>query len=283
MNSSIIRAKEVFTRRSGAALLACALAGGFSACSKDAAQPATKSRFAARARTDDSAAGSVDLGEASYKPGTVTAFGTVRGTIKLDGPPPADTLAITTDQKICGTKAPSAYSVSPKGLGGAIVWINEPKTGKPLPLEKRTELTSEKCALDPRVQAVVVGTTVNVFNDDKLIHRLVFLRPGTDDTLQVLRYFNDGQVVASEKLAKETGIVEVRCVQHPWTRGYIAVFDHPYFAVTDDDGSFKIDSLPPGKYTANVWHEGMAKPVSQQIDIAANGTATIDLAIKPGR
>src|SRR6185503_2831036 len=76
------------------------------------------------------------------------------------------------------------------------------------------------------------------------------------------------------------GIVEVRCVQHPWTHAYIAVFDHPYFDVTEDDGSFKIDSLPPGTYTVNLWHEGMAKPVTQSVNIAANGTARIDLPIK---
>jgi hypothetical protein len=273
-----IPAQKTVIRRLCAALLACTL---IAACSKDTAK--ATGRTNSKVKTDDSAAGSVDLGESNYKPGTVTAVGTVRGTIKLDGPPPSDSTTITKDEEICGTKASSAYNASAKGLGGAIVWIVEPKTGKPLPMEKRTQLSSEKCALDPRVQAVVVGTTVNVFNDDKLIHRLVFLRAGTNDTLQVLRYFNDGQVVPSEKLAKTPGVVEVRCVQHPWTHAYIAVFDHPYFAVTDDDGSFKIDSLPPGTYTANVWHEGMTKPMAQQIQVAANGTATLDLAIKPGR
>jgi hypothetical protein len=33
------------------------------------------------------------------------------------------------------------------------------------------------------------------------------------------------------------------------------VFDHPYFAVTSRDGSFSIDSIPPGTYTLYVWHE----------------------------
>ncbi len=114
-------------------------------------------------------------------------------------------------------------------------------------MERRIAVASERCLLDPRVQAAVSGTTVNVFNDDKSLHKLSFINASSGDTIQRMQFFNDGQVVATEKLAKTAGVVEIRCVQHPWTRGYIAVFDHPYFAVTESDGSFKIDSLPPGE------------------------------------
>ena len=271
---------EFNPRRVGAAVLACIIVA---ACSKDAG---SKHRVAnlpatAGAKTDDSAAGTVDLGTGSYKPGSVSAPGNVTGMIKLDGvvPPPPE---VTTDQKVCGAKGDNPVETSAKtgGLGGVVVWIADVATGKQLPIEKRTSVSSEHCALDPRVQAVTVGTTVNVFNDDKLLHKLVFIRAGTHDTLTEMPFFNEGQVVASEKLAKESGIVEVRCIQHPWTRAYISVFDHPYFAVTEDDGTFKIDSLPPGKYTVNVWHEGMTKPAQQTVQIAANGTAKVDLSVK---
>jgi hypothetical protein len=119
-----------------------------------------------------------------------------------------------------------------------------------------------------------------VFNDDKSIHKLAFIEASSGDTLQKMEFFNDGQVVASEVLAKKAGIVEVRRQQHPWTRAYLAVFDHPYYAVTETDGKFKIDSLPPGQYTVNIWHEGMKQPLSQKVQIAANGEAKLDTAIK---
>ncbi|HXT14378.1 MAG TPA: carboxypeptidase regulatory-like domain-containing protein [Gemmatimonadaceae bacterium] len=271
---------EFKSRRIAAVVLACSC---LVACGKDAArtQKSGSRTTAVVQKTDDSAAGTVDLGGGSYKPGPVTSSGSLAGTIKLDGAAPAP-VAIDIDQKICGTTAESPVTTSAKtgGLGGVVVWIANITTGKPFPIDKRAELSSEKCALDPRVQGVVVGTTVNVFNDDKLLHKLVFTPLGTHDTLTAMPFFNEGQVVASERLAKSPGIVEVRCVQHPWTHAYIAVFDHPYFDVTEDDGSFKIDSLPPGTYTVNLWHEGMAKPVTQSVNIAANGTARIDLPIK---
>ncbi len=155
------------------------------------------------------------------------------------------------------------------------MWIADAKSGKPLSIEKRAELSSDNCLLDPRVQAITVGTTVNVINDDKVLHKLIFTKFGTHDTLTVTPFFNSGQIVATERLAKTPGMVEVRCVEHPWERGYIAVFGHPYFAVTEDNGSFKIDSLAPGSYKLMMWREGLAKPTEQQVQVTAGGTATI--------
>jgi hypothetical protein len=172
-------------------------------------------------------------------------------------------------------RRPPKAATAAKSFGNTIVWIADVKAGKPLPIERRAEISSDDCLLDPRVQAVVVGTTVNVINDEKVLHRLVFTKLGTHETLTVTPFFNTGQIVASERLAKSPGIVEVRCARHPWTRGYIAVFDHPYFAVTEANGSFKIDSLPPGSYRAMIWHEGDAKPSEQAVQITAGGTATI--------
>lgn len=256
------------------------------ACSTDAAPPKRSSSAkgapsgkAATTRVEDSSAGTVDLRSGAYKPGSLSAVGSVAGNIKLDGPVPRDTTTITTDQPICSTTPEPATVANAKGVSNAVVWIAGVTTGKDLPVEKRAELSSERCALDPRVQAVTTGTTVNVFNEDRLIHRLVFIG-GVHDTLTKMPFFNGGQVVASERLAKKPGIVEVRCTLHPWTRGYIAVFDHPYFAVTDANGAFTIDSLAPGSYTMMVWHEGMSQPASQHVQVAANGTAKVDLAIR---
>jgi hypothetical protein len=261
------------------ALLAIA---ALSACSKDS-PGATRHRFHLPfTKTNDSAGGAIDLSTTSYSPSKLSAVGSLSGTNKLDGPPPPATIPLPFDQNICGKTAEAPVSATSKGLSNAVVWIADVKTGKDFPIDKRTELSSDNCALNPRVQAVVVGTTVDVFNDDKLIHRLIFTRMGTNDTLTKMPFFNTGQVVASERLAKDAGMVEVRCVQHPWTRGYIAVFDQPYFAVTDDDGSFTIDSLPPGTYKMMVWHEGAANPVEQQVQVAAGGKAKVDLAIRVG-
>ena len=263
-----------------AALLATLFAA---ACSNDSASTrgSTPASSAAKRPTahkiDDSAAGSVDLGSVKYRTSaSLGATGSLRGTIKLEAPSRAD--ANPTASRLCGSKAAAAA----KDKAGALVWITGISSGKSLPIEKRAELSSDDCLVIPPVQAAVVGTTFNVFNDDKALHKFVFTR-GTSDTLAVMPFFNAGQVVASEKLAKTSGIVEIRCAQHPWERGYIAVFDHPYFDVTDASGKFTIDSIPPGTYTVMVWQEGMEKPAPHRVQIAAGGSATLDLSGGAGR
>ena len=57
-----------------------------------------------------------------------------------------------------------AVVATAKGLSNAVVWIAGIKTGKPIPIDKRVELTSEKCAFDPRVQAMMVGSTIGSAN-----------------------------------------------------------------------------------------------------------------------
>lgn len=50
-------------------------------------------------------------------------------------------------------------------------------------------------------------------------------------------------------------MVPVKCNVHPWMICYIGVVAHPYFAVTGDDGTFKLNNVPPGEYTIETWHE----------------------------
>jgi hypothetical protein len=273
---------------------AFALAFAVASACKDAPRP-TRAIAAPTSpnapKVTDSSTGAIDLRSAPYHEATMSATGSVTGSIRSadtvssdsaeSAEEPAATIADTLtsnppEAPDCVQKA-VAPGAKNRPFAGSIVWIAGVNAGKPLPIEKRADLSSEHCLLDPRVQAVVVGTTMNVINDEKVLHRLVFTKLGTRDTLTVTSFFNTGEMVASERLAKTTGIVEVRCARHPWTRAYIAVFDHPYFAVTERKGNFAIDSVPPGSYTLMVWSPGDAKPVERQIQITAGGATRVDL------
>jgi hypothetical protein len=257
------------------ALLAAACSGDSPQRSARAATPSGNTAKQAAHKIGDSAAGNVDLGSVKYRTNaSLGATGSLRGTIKLEAPSRADS---NMTSRVCGSRP----ALPARDKAGALVWIADITSGKALPMEKRAELSSDDCLVFPPVQAAIVGTTFNVFNDDKTLHKFVFTRAGTNDTLAVMPFFNEGQVVASEKLAKTSGIVDIRCVQHPWTHGYIAVFDHPYFAVTDPSGKFTIDSIPPGTYTVMVWQDGMEKAQPHRVQIAAGGAAALDLSGGP--
>ncbi len=260
-------------------MLSLALAS-ITACDKVPGVPkraaAAKSTTTSVARVSDTGTSSIELGlGAKYAVAALSSFGSIAGTLRVpDSAALAQRAAATVPECAPRGRGPAPVPAN-KQFGNTIVWIADAKSGKPLPIDKRAEVSSDNCVLDPRVQAVVVGTTVNVINDDKVLHKLIFTKFGTHDTLTVMPFFNSGQVVASERLAKTPGMVAIQCLQHPWEHGYIAVFDHPYFAVTEDDGTFKIDSLAPGSYKLMVWHEGLAKPTEQQVEVTAGGTATV--------
>ena len=62
-------------------------------------------------------------------------------------------------------------------------------------------------------------------------------------------------------------------------KSYIAVFKHPYFAVTGKDGSFQLPNLPPGEYTVEAWHEKLGT-MTQKITVAAGENKTVDFTFK---
>src|SRR5213075_52338 len=73
------------------------------------------------------------------------------------------------------------------------------------------------------------------------------------DTLQ--QGMPNDKAAPIETAAKEEGVRKWKCDVHPWMRGYIGVSKSGLQAVTGDNGSFKIENMPPGKYTIEAWHE----------------------------
>ena len=247
------------------------------ACSADAGSTA-QARTAHR-----TSSGAIELPSVAYRPVALGSIGTIAGTVGIDGSAPPDSIVTpASDRELCGTAYPdSSIIVQGSGLANVVVWLSDVKEGKALSIERRTEIVNEDCRLVPRVQAVVAGTTVNVRNEDRLAHTTRFLRGGPGgDTLATIPLTDDGQVVPNEHIATKAGMITASCAQHPWTRGFIAVFESPYYAVTDDSGAFQIDSVPPGKYHLLAWHERGEALVERDVEVSATGTSRLDMRIR---
>ena len=191
----------------------------------------------------------------TYKAGALPKFGRIAGSVTFEGPTPVDSIThVTSDADVCGATLIDV-SIRSRGmrLAGAVVWVTGITAGKPMPYTKRFDLMTQGCRLIPRVQTAVVGGTVNVRNADATTHHTRFTRDGTE--IITVPETEDGQIVPAESVLATAGLIEVGCVNHPWTRGWIAAFDQPYFTMTNDDGQFTIDSIPPGRYRLTVWHE----------------------------
>ena len=236
-------------------LILLAAAAGVAACSD------SKSAEAASQKTRaDSSGGLIIASGAPYKATGVEASTALVVNVVGDSsaPPPA----------------PACQSEDPQP--GTVFWVDGIREGKPLPNERRYTLLNGNCGIEPHVQATVVGGAVNVFNDVGQ-HKLVFLRAGTSDTLQTMPFPNTGSVVATERLTKTPGVVEVRCAMHPAERAYIAVFDHPYFGVATAGDKVTLDAIPAGDYKVMTWHEGLSAPVAVPAKVGATGSTEIIL------
>ena len=87
-------------------------------------------------------------------------------------------------------------------------------------------------------------------------------------------YINEAGELMTKKFDKPE-VFKVKCEVHTWMGAYIGVFSHPYFAVTSDDGSFKLKNLPAGDYTIEAWHEKYGTQ-TMKVRVAAAGAATAD-------
>jgi hypothetical protein len=259
------------TKRSAGLLLLLSL---LPACSDDgqAAEVA-----GGRSRIEGVAGGTVALGikDLNYRPMAVGTAASIAGVVTLDTAAADSIVAVTRDRQVCGDSA----RVTETTPANVLVWIEGITSGKPVPEIRRDQIVIEKCRYTPRVLAVVAGTTINVKSRDRMVVTSRFYHEGAPQPVAEVHTVDEGQVVPSEKIAMKPGIVEIRSPQQPWLRGYIAVFDHPYFALADESGRFTIDSLPPGTYTVKVWHERLDQPSEQRVVLGSGGTGQLQFRL----
>jgi hypothetical protein len=70
----------------------------------------------------------------------------------------------------------------------------------------------------------------------------------------------------------------VDCDLHSWMRGWVVVAEHPFYVVTNEQGEFSLDNVPPGKYSLEVWHETLGI-VKQELVVGSKGTTTVTVTM----
>jgi hypothetical protein len=248
--------------------------------------------------------------QSSYETITVNGGGTITGSVKWTGPVPRiPTIPINKDAEICDPQGQKKRDLerlvisSNGGVANTVVFLKDITRGKAMDLpEERRFLNQKTCRYEPHVLLVPDNATLHLKSSDPVLHT-VHMSGASDYNLP----FPFANQTVSRTMNRE-GTVDLRCnAGHVWMNGEMLVVRHPYYAVTDEDGNFKLTNVPAGEYEIEAWHEGwkvtgqgmvydvmtqmrVQRPVfsdpmewTRKVTVPANGTVDVKFVISEKR
>jgi plastocyanin len=219
------------------------------------------------------------IGTASaYEAIDVTGGGSLAGTIKFAGTPPApEKFAVTKDNQACGAEKTKADLVvgADGGLANAFVVVKASQGKKFEVLATPLSFDQKGCEYAPHVLAIPAGSTIEVLNPDGVLHNVHVMGKENPEANRAMPKFLKK---VQWKVEKPEWPIVVKCDAHPWMHAYWMVMDQPYYAVSDASGKFTIADLPAGDYEVEVWHETLGKK-TEKVTITGGGTATVDWSL----
>ena len=141
-------------------------------------------------------------------------------------------------------------------------------------------LDQNGCVYSPHVWGTMTGQPVEIRNSDATLHNI-------HSQSKANKSFNFAMPKVVKKKTHTFSKVEepfiIKCDVHPWMRTWVAVFDHPFFTVTDEMGVFTLENVPAGTYTVRAWHESSKRLPAQSmtVTVADGKSATLDFNFKP--
>ena len=200
--------------------------------------------------------------EGATPAGSVIGDGAIRGRVTFEGeapePEPINMASDATCMRDHGAPTRETLVVSAEGyLKNAFVHVSSGLEGRVFaPPSAPVTLNQQGCVYRPHMAGVQVGQPLEIINSDPTLHNV-------HAVAEVNKGFNFGMSVEGQKAIRYFHqpeiAVRIRCDVHPWMAALVGVSPHPFFAVTDAEGSFGIDGLPAGEYTIEVWHETLGR------------------------
>lgn len=202
---------------------------------------------------------------------------TIKGNVRYIGAPvEKKKTSVTIDQYVCGKeKEPEDLLLSSNnGIRNAVVSLqNIPAGAKWEGSYPAAKMDQKQCSFIPRVVIVPVGGSVEFLNSDRLLHNVRSL--GKENPP-----FNRAQPHARSIsfTFKRPEILRVDCDLHSWMRGWVVVAEHPFYAITNEQGEFTLENVPVGKYTLQVWQETLGI-VTQDLVVGEKAGAIVSVGM----
>lgn len=250
----------VVRSRSIAVVVTVAL--GIVAQSSQAAAPTRRSKRAPRYKV-------VELKETGVIEGKVIFKGTV---------PAPQTLTVPIKDAVC-TQHPivdETLVVSKDGkVRNAVISLDGLASGKPFPSHGKYVLDQKGCVFRPHVVVVPPREELTVLNSDGILHNV-------HSRSLLNREFNKampGSVKEMKVKFRRAERIAVQCDAHNWMSAWIVVAPNPYCVVSDPEGVFRLEQVPPGTHTITLWHEKLGTR-KQSVTVEPGKTAKIQFVLE---
>ena len=198
--------------------------------------------------------------QTDYTPIHVEDGGTITGTVKWSGPvPKIPKLAITKNVDVCDPQSQKTRDLERlvinsdgNGVANTVVFLRGITRGKAMDLPMaRQQLDQRTCRYVPHIMLVPQGGTLKIESSDPVLHTVQMFGSATNN---VPFPFQNQFIPVT---LRQNGVVELKCnAGHVWMNANLLVVKHPYYAVTDERGEFKLTDVPAGEYEIVAWHEG---------------------------
>ena len=199
--------------------------------------------------------------------------GTLKGKVRFDGTPPANLKLPVGGNAECsalhsGPAFDEAVVVKDGRLQNVLVYVKSGLENHVFAWPKEpVRIANERCIYVPRVAGAQTHQTIEFVNNDPTAHNIHGFSSQGDFNFTLL----GKGITNTVKLRKPELVMNVKCDLHPWMKGSVGVFSHPFFRVTGPDGSFEMTGLPAGDYEIEAWHERLGtQTVKKKLDAKAS-------------
>ena len=212
--------------------------------------------------------------------------GSISGTVNFDGKGPKKKKLKMDADPVCGTSHEGPVyrqdfvMDEDNNLANVLVYIkNIDYNGETS--KSQAVLDQNGCVYTPHVMGVMKGQEILIKNSDATLHNIHGLpKVNTEFNFAMPKVLKEKKMTLDES----ENAFKVKCDVHPWMNAYVQVFDHPYFAVTSNDGSFKINNVPEGTYEVVAWQEKFKdKTVSHTVTVDKDNTVQNFTFVKPSK
>ncbi len=169
--------------------------------------------------------------------------------------------------KVDGELLKDAFVVLTSGTDG---WALPPVPDEPVEVDQRG------CVYEPRIHGARVGQDVVFINSDDMFHNVRSVSEA-NPTFNINMPAKDQR--ETKVFRRPERMVQARCDVHPWMVSHIGVVEHPWFAISDGQGRFSIEGVPPGTYEVTAWHETLGE-VSGTAEVPPKGAGRVELVFE---